>query len=197
MPLGRRSLRPCPSNRRSDVATTTDKDVNATNLLPVFTQSGGNLTLSFSALNAPNRGGAVLNVKQSSDLGILDAWVAAVVPETSGGPVNGVTYAVTSGSSTNGVAVKTPAASSSGSPLFLNPDVQKSYFGHRHSRPSSIIHPPSLRVPFQVRCWDLSFDVQLVRDPNSNYSPNSMVTNRRYSIVNPSLDSTRSNIANK
>jgi len=52
---------------------------------PRITESSGNLVLTFSCLNAAKRGSAVLNVQQSSDLGISDAWLLAPVPEMTSG----------------------------------------------------------------------------------------------------------------
>ncbi len=86
--------------------------------LPVVTESGGNLVLTFSCLNAAKRGGAVLNLQQSSDLGIADAWLDAAVPETSGGPVNGVTFSVTPGSPLNSVVATISSSEAAAGKLF-------------------------------------------------------------------------------
>jgi fibronectin-binding autotransporter adhesin len=94
-----------------------DKNVSALGLLPTVTQSGGNLILTFQMLNQANRKSASIQVQQSRDLGIADAWAdSAVVPEVNGGPspsVNGVTFNVTLGSPKNTV-VATVAASEAG-----------------------------------------------------------------------------------
>jgi fibronectin-binding autotransporter adhesin len=70
---------------------------DAIGLLPVVTQSGGNLTLTFSMLDAASRGTATLSVEHSSDLGIADPWTSVTVPDSSGGPTNGVTFTVAPG----------------------------------------------------------------------------------------------------
>jgi autotransporter-associated beta strand protein len=49
-------------------------------LLPVVTQSGGGLVLTFDCLSAANRGSSLLSVQYSTDLGQTDAWVSAAVP---------------------------------------------------------------------------------------------------------------------
>jgi M6 family metalloprotease-like protein len=76
---------------------------NATNLLPIVTQSGGNLILTFSCLNAANRGTAMLNIQHSSDLGITDPWTAVPVPEGNAGPTNGVTFTVSPSGNLNNI----------------------------------------------------------------------------------------------
>ena len=78
-------------------------NADALSLLPVPTVTAGGLKLNFNMLNAANRGTATLSVAHSSDLGIGDPWTAVLVPETSGGPTNGVTFTVTPGSPTNAV----------------------------------------------------------------------------------------------
>jgi hypothetical protein len=80
-------------------------DTNALDLLPTATQSGGGLVLNFSCLNAANRGDSQLSVEHSSDLGISDDWVGALVPDVAGesGPVNGVLFNVTLGDPLNSV----------------------------------------------------------------------------------------------
>ena len=65
----------------------TDPSVDANALLPTVSEDGsGNLVLTFSMLNAANRGTASLATQHSSDLGATDAWDAAgneeTVPET-------------------------------------------------------------------------------------------------------------------
>ena len=80
-----------------------DPAEDARDRLPVVSEIGGGLVLTFNCLNSTKRGTAVLSVEQSGDLGITDPWLAAAVPETSGGPVNGVGFSVTPGSPTNAV----------------------------------------------------------------------------------------------
>lgn len=60
-------------------------NVSALDKLPTVTQSGGNLILTFKALNATKRGNALLKVQYSKDPGITDLWSShdsAVVPGT-------------------------------------------------------------------------------------------------------------------
>ncbi len=75
----------------------TDKDTNALGLLPVASQSSGNLVVNFTCLKAANRGTAVLKVQYSNDLGASDLWTShgdAVVPETDS-TVGGVSFVIT------------------------------------------------------------------------------------------------------
>ena len=52
-----------------------------------FTIAGlGDLVLTFDCLPVADRGGAILQVLHSSDLGATDAWTGAVVPDVGGGP---------------------------------------------------------------------------------------------------------------
>jgi autotransporter-associated beta strand protein len=95
-----------------------DPSADASGLLPVVTKSGGNLVLTFNCLNAASRGHAALSVQHSSDLGIADPWTAAAVPETSGGPVSGVSFAVTPGSPLNRVVATIQASQSASGSLF-------------------------------------------------------------------------------
>ncbi len=92
-------------------------NVSALGLLPTVMQSGGGLVLTFKSLNAASRGGAVLYVEHSSNLGISDPWLGTVVPDTNGGPVNGVTFAVTPGSP-NSVTATISSSEAAGGKLF-------------------------------------------------------------------------------
>jgi autotransporter-associated beta strand protein len=56
-------------------------NANALGLLPEVTEDNGNLVLNFNMLNAAARGTAALSIEHSSDLGIGDAWEAALVPD--------------------------------------------------------------------------------------------------------------------
>ena len=85
---------------------------------PTITQSGGSLTLVFQCLNSASRGGAVLNVEHSSNLGISDAWTAVAVPDTSGGPTGGVTFTVTPGNPLNSVTATISSGESASGKLF-------------------------------------------------------------------------------
>ena len=59
---------------------------NATGRLPVVTQTGGNLELSFTCLKIAGRGTNLLNLQYSKDLGITDLWTSheVSVPDTAG-----------------------------------------------------------------------------------------------------------------
>lgn len=77
-----------------------DPDADATGNLPTVSENGsGGLVLTFSMLDSASRGTATLNVEHSSDLGLTDAWTVVAVPDSSGGPTDGVTFSV-SGSGT-------------------------------------------------------------------------------------------------
>ena len=62
-----------------------DKNVNALGKLPVVTQTGGSLKLTFDMLPAASRDGAQLFVEHSSNLGISDPWTGALVLDANGG----------------------------------------------------------------------------------------------------------------
>ena len=91
---------------------------NALDKLPTASQSSGNLVLSFSCLNSASRGGASLNVQHSGDLGIGDAWTSAAVPETTGGPFNGVSFTVTPNGNLNNVTATIPLSEAASGKLF-------------------------------------------------------------------------------
>jgi hypothetical protein len=55
---------------------------NATGLLPTVSKNGTGLVMTFDCLSAANRGTAVLDLQHSGDLGLNDAWAAALVPGT-------------------------------------------------------------------------------------------------------------------
>jgi autotransporter-associated beta strand protein len=95
-----------------------DPNVSALDRLPVVTQSGSDLVLTFSMLNAASRGTATLSVEHSSNLGISDPWTAVVVPETSGGPTSGVSFAVTPGSPLNNVTATISSSEGASGKLF-------------------------------------------------------------------------------
>jgi autotransporter-associated beta strand protein len=69
-------------------------NANALGLLPEVTEDNGNLVLNFSMLNAAARGTASLSIEHSSDLGIGDAWEAALVPDVDN-TVNDVVFDIT------------------------------------------------------------------------------------------------------
>jgi autotransporter-associated beta strand protein len=75
-------------------------NANATGLLPIITEIGGSLKLTFDMLPSAARGGAQLFVEHSSNLGISDPWTGAVVPDATGGAAS-VTFIVTDGDLAN------------------------------------------------------------------------------------------------
>ncbi len=94
-----------------------DPDVSALGLLPTVTETGGGLVMTFDMLDSASRGTATLSVEHSSDLGITDAWTTVAVPDTSGGPTSGVTFAV-SGSGTLDVEATIGSGEADGGKLF-------------------------------------------------------------------------------
>ena len=95
-----------------------DKDSNALGLLPVMSQSAGNLTLTFSMRNATTRGTASLSVQHSGDLGVSDPWTTVLVPDANAGPVSGVTFNVIEGDPLNRLTVTISATEAGGGTLF-------------------------------------------------------------------------------
>lgn len=91
---------------------------DATSLLPTVSGTGGDLVLTFDCLPVADRGGAILQVLHSSDLGATDAWTGAVVPDVGGGPTNGVSFAVTPGNPTNRVTATIDSGQASSGKLF-------------------------------------------------------------------------------
>ncbi len=57
---------------------------NALNKLPVATRNGANLRLNFRCLKSTKRGGVVLKVQSSNDMGVSNPWtsIEAAVPDT-------------------------------------------------------------------------------------------------------------------
>lgn len=95
-----------------------DVNANAIDLLPTSTQSGGDLVMTFSMLNAAARGSSGLGVQHSSDLGITDPWsTAATVPEASGS-VDGVSFIVTADGDMNDVTATIPSSEAVDGKLF-------------------------------------------------------------------------------
>lgn len=99
-------------------AATPGTDANG--LLPTAQNIGGDLVLTFSMLNAANRGASTLAVQDSNDLGATDAWVSALVPEGpgSGIVVGVVSFDVTPNGSLNDVVATIPASEAAGGKLF-------------------------------------------------------------------------------
>lgn len=66
---------------------------SALNLLPVATRNGANLRLTFRCLKSTKRGGAVLKLQSSSDMGLNDPWTSneAAVPDLDS-TINGVVF---------------------------------------------------------------------------------------------------------
>lgn len=94
-------------------------DANALGLLPLSSRSPQGLVLTFSMLNAANRGSAIANVQWSNDLGATDLWVGntAAVPETSG-TANSVSFIITPNGDLNDVEATIPSAESANGKLF-------------------------------------------------------------------------------
>jgi hypothetical protein len=69
---------------------------NALNKLPVASPNGSHLRLTFRCLKSTKRGGVVLKVQSSNDMGISDPWTNhdAAVPDTAA-TVNGVVFDTT------------------------------------------------------------------------------------------------------
>jgi fibronectin-binding autotransporter adhesin len=91
-------------------------NVNALALLPEVTESSGNLVLTFDMLDAASRGTATLSLEHSSDLGIIDLWEAALVPDADN-TVNDVVFDI-SGTGTLGVQATIPSSKAAGGKLF-------------------------------------------------------------------------------
>lgn len=73
-----------------------DKDQNAVSKLPVPSHREGDLVLEFSCLKQTGRGTTVMKLQFSNDLGFSDAWSSheAILPDDSGGTVNGVVFVI-------------------------------------------------------------------------------------------------------
>jgi fibronectin-binding autotransporter adhesin len=91
-------------------------NADALGLLPEVTEDNGNLVLNFSMLNAAARGTASLSIEHSSDLGIGDAWEAALVPDVDN-TVNDVVFDIT-GSGPLGVEATIPSSKAVAGKLF-------------------------------------------------------------------------------
>lgn len=72
----------------------TSKDQPAIAALPAASRPPGSLVITFRCLNASSRGGTVLRLQHSPDLGAATTWSTVDVPETSG-TIGGVTFTVT------------------------------------------------------------------------------------------------------
>ena len=93
-----------------------NKNANASALLPVPADSSGNLLLTFDCLSASDRGSAVLNLQYSKDLGITDAWSGheVAVPGVVGtSTVGGVNFTATANGSLIHVVAEVPASAAS------------------------------------------------------------------------------------
>jgi len=93
---------------------------NATGLLPTVSKNGTGLVMTFDCLSAANRGTAVLNLQHSGDLGLNDAWAAALVPGTE--PltvtVSGVDFVTTTNGALIHVVATIPAGNAAAGKLF-------------------------------------------------------------------------------
>ena len=90
---------------------------NALALLPKAEEVDGDLVLTFSIRNLANRGAPTLNVEHSSDLGLTDAWEAALVPDTSS-TVNDVVFVITADGILNDVVATIPDSKAAAGKLF-------------------------------------------------------------------------------
>ncbi len=100
-----------------------DKDANAAGLLPAVSHNAGDLVLTFTCLKVAGRGGAVLSVQHSSDLGVTDAWTAAVVPDVDS-TVNGVVFDTTDNGAYIHVVATIPAGEAAAGKLFGRLDAE-------------------------------------------------------------------------
>ena len=93
------------------------KDVGAIGLLPVASHNGGILQLSFRCLKPAHRGGAVLKVQYSRDLGQADDWFShqAEVPDVDGS-VGGVFFDTTADADPAFINVRVEIPASAASP---------------------------------------------------------------------------------
>jgi autotransporter-associated beta strand protein len=89
-----------------------NKDADATGLLPEVSKNGTGLVMTFDCLSAANRGTAVLNLQHSGDIGITDAWAAALVPGTEPltTTVSGVDFVTTANGSLIHVVATIPSS---------------------------------------------------------------------------------------
>jgi len=106
------------SNGLAFLLGATNPDANAHGLLPTATHSGAGLVITFTMRNAAARGNASLALEHSADLGLADAWTAVPVPDTSGGPVNGVTFTITPGTPLNTVTATIASGQTANRKLF-------------------------------------------------------------------------------
>lgn len=88
-----------------------DPNENALMKLPVASRNGANLRLTFRCLKSTKRGGTVLKVQTSSDLGVSNPWtnLEAVVPDVDS-TVNGVIFDITGDGDFINVIADIPAA---------------------------------------------------------------------------------------
>ncbi len=87
--------------------------------LPTASEGSAGLTLTFSMLNAANRGTSSLNIEHSSDLGVSDLWTAVSVPETTTiTPTSGVTFKITPNGALNQVVATISNSEAASDKLF-------------------------------------------------------------------------------
>ncbi len=84
---------------------------NALSKLPAATRNGANLRLTFRCLKSTKRGGVLLKVQSSSDMGVSNPWtgIEAAVPDTDS-TVNGVVFNITDDGDHINVIADIPAA---------------------------------------------------------------------------------------
>lgn len=83
-------------------------------LLPSASHINGDLALSFQMRNAEHRGAAALAVQFSRDLGRSDPWTSVMVPDSSQGPSQGITFQITEGNPFHRVTVTLSATHDGG-----------------------------------------------------------------------------------
>ncbi|RLS52181.1 MAG: tandem-95 repeat protein [Planctomycetota bacterium] len=90
-----------------------DPSENAAGKLPKATRNGNNLRLTFRCLKSTMRGGVVLKVQTSADLGLTDPWTnhETAVPDADG-TVNGVVFDTTDDGDYVNVVADIPAPGS-------------------------------------------------------------------------------------
>ena len=99
-----------------------DKEAEAHGLLPKASGNASALVLEFNCLAHAERGGALLYMQHSSDMGMLDAWAESAVPDTVGSFTEGVVvFEVTDPAPAGGllkVQATIPASQSNSGKLF-------------------------------------------------------------------------------
>jgi len=97
----------------------TDKNVDATGLLPKVSQDAGALAMTFDCLSAADRESELLNVQYGNDLGQLAPWTDALVPGDIGSSdVGSVHFEVTANGNLLHVVATIPSGEAPAGKLF-------------------------------------------------------------------------------